>query len=94
MRCLLDAVFTVPVLAAPAVSFAQQSSSTVPREQVKAELMQLERARCNPVRRNANYPEDIRAAHARVAAQSGAAPGQTSYVLANRGPSQSGVPGN
>ncbi|TDN69283.1 hypothetical protein B0G77_2662 [Paraburkholderia sp. BL10I2N1] len=50
--------------------------------------------RCNPVRRNANYPEDIRAAHARVAVQSGAAMGQTCYVPANRGSSQSGIPGN
>jgi hypothetical protein len=70
---LLHAVFTVPVLAS-GVLFAQQSSSTVPREQVKAEWMQLEKTSYDPFRRNSRYPEDMRAAQARVAAQSGAAP--------------------
>ncbi|TDN61968.1 DUF4148 domain-containing protein [Paraburkholderia sp. BL10I2N1] len=93
MKRLLYAVFTVSVLAAPAVSSAQQSGSTVTREQVKAELIQLEKAGYNPARRDPNYPDDIRAAQARVAAQSGAAPGQTSYGPANGGTSQSGVPG-
>jgi hypothetical protein len=92
MKSLVYAVATVSVLAAPAVSFAQQSSSTVTREQVKAELTQLEKAGYNPVRRDPNYPEDIRAAQARVAAQNGTVPAQTGYGPAVGGSSGSGVP--
>ena len=92
MKSLVYAVVTVSVLAAPAVSFAQQSSSTVTREQVKAELTQLEKAGYNPVRRDPNYPEDIRAAQARVAAQNGTVPAQTGYGPAVGGSSGSGVP--
>ena len=77
MKSLVYAVVTVSVLAAPAVSFAQQSSSTVTREQVKAELTQLEKAGYNPVRRDPNYPEDIRAAQSRVAAQNSTASPRT-----------------
>lgn len=92
MKSFVYAVVTVSVLAAPAVSFAQPSSSTVTREQVKAELMQLEKAGYNPVRRAPNYPEDIRAAQARVAAQNGTVPAQTGYGPAVGGSSGSGVP--
>jgi hypothetical protein len=92
MKSLVYAVVTVSVLAAPAVSFAQQSSSTVTREQVKAELTQLEKAGYNPGRRDPNYPEGIRAAQARVAAQNGTAPAQTGYGPAVGGSSGSGVP--
>lgn len=92
MKSLVYAVVTVSVLAAPAVSFAQQSSSTVTREQVKAELTQLEKAGYNPGRRDRNYPEGIRAAQARVAAQNGTVPAQTGYGPAVGGSSGSGVP--
>ncbi|MFP3569987.1 DUF4148 domain-containing protein [Paraburkholderia sp. SIMBA_030] len=92
MKSLVYAVVTVSVLAAPAVSFAQQSSSTVTREQVKAELTQLEKAGYNPGRRDPNYPEGIRAAQARVAAQNGTVPAQTGYGPAVGGSSGSGEP--
>ncbi|MCX4150164.1 MULTISPECIES: DUF4148 domain-containing protein [Paraburkholderia] len=92
MKSLVYALVAISVLAAPAVSFAQQSSSTVTREQVKAELTQLEKAGYNPGRRDPNYPEDIRAAQARVAAQNGTVPAQTGYGPAVGGSSGSGVP--
>jgi len=93
MKSLLYSVITVSVLAAPAVSFAQQSNGPVTRAQVRAELIQLEQAGYNPVRHDANYPADLRAAQERVAAQNGAAQGQTSsYGPATGGASQSGVP--
>ncbi|MFM0732641.1 DUF4148 domain-containing protein [Paraburkholderia sediminicola] len=65
----LQAVAMVAVLATPLSCFAQQSNSTVTRAQVRAELVQLEKAGYNPAKRdNANYPADIQAAEARVAA--------------------------
>ena len=92
MKSWVYAVVTVSVLAAPAVSFAQQSSSTVTLEQVKAEPTRLEKAGYSPGRRDPNYPEGIRAAQARVAAQNGTAPAQTGYGPAVGGSSGSGVP--
>jgi hypothetical protein len=77
MKSLLYTLFTLSVLADPAVSFAQQSSPTITREQVKAELTLLEKAGYHPGRRDYNYPEDIRAAQSRVAAQNSTASPQT-----------------
>ncbi|MPW23974.1 DUF4148 domain-containing protein [Paraburkholderia sp. CNPSo 3157] len=94
MKSFVFAAVTVSVLAAPAISLAQQSGSTVTREQVKAELKELEEAGYNPIRRDPNYPDDIRAAQARVAARHGTTPGQTGYGPAAGGSSQSGVPSN
>jgi len=52
MKSFFFAAVTVSMLATPAVSLAQQSGSPVTREQVKAELMQLEQAGYNPIRRD------------------------------------------
>jgi Domain of unknown function (DUF4148) len=86
MKSLLYSVVTASVLAAPAVSFAQQSNAPVTRAQARAELIQLEQAGYNPARHDPDYPANIQAAQARVAAQNGAAQGQTSGY----GPSVSG----
>lgn len=75
MKSLIQAVALAAVLAVPAVSFAQ-SDAPVTRAQVRAELVQLEKAGYNPGNAdNSTYPADIQAAESRVAAQNGAASG-------------------
>jgi len=80
MKSLIYAIFVVSVFAAPAVSFAQ-SDSPVTRAQVRAELKQLEQAGYMPASgEEPNYPANIQAAEARVAAQNGSASGYGGVV--------------
>ncbi|NIF78559.1 DUF4148 domain-containing protein [Paraburkholderia sp. Cy-641] len=72
MKTLISAVAIAAALVAPVASFAQ-ASQPVTRAQVRAELVQLEKAGYSPVGDYANYPENIQAAQARVAAQNGTA---------------------
>ncbi|ANB72151.1 hypothetical protein AYM40_07055 [Paraburkholderia phytofirmans OLGA172] len=75
MKSLIQAVVVAAALAAPIVSFAQ-SNAPVTRAQVRAELVQLEKAGYNPARgEDPNYPADIQAAEAKVAAQNDAVGG-------------------
>lgn len=58
------------LLAAPAVSYAQSSHSTLTRAQVRQELFDLEAVGYDPVASNGdNYPGDIIAAQERLAAR-------------------------
>lgn len=60
-------------IAFPAAAYAQESSSTVTRAQVRAELAQLEGAGYQPGRANdPHYPADIQAAEAAVASRNDA----------------------
>jgi Domain of unknown function (DUF4148) len=60
-------------IAFPVAGYAQESSSTVTRAQVRAELVQLESVGYRPGRANdPYYPADIQAAEAAVASQKGA----------------------
>lgn len=87
MKSLIQAVVVVAALAAPVAVFAQ-SSQPLTRAQVRAELIQLEKAGYNPAARNdATYPAEIQAAEAKVAAQNGAASG---YGGAVSGSSEAG----
>ena len=89
MKSLLYTAIAASILAIPVVSFAQQSNAPVTRAQVRAELIQIEQAGYIPGRRDPNYPEDVQAAQARVAAAQ--AQTQTnSYGPAANGSSQSG----
>jgi Tfp pilus assembly protein PilE len=89
MKSLIKAVAIAAVLAIPAVSFAQ-SNQPVTRAQVRAELVQLEKAGYRPgAGTEAHYPDEIQAAQARVDAQNGAAGGYGGVANA----SQSGRPG-
>lgn len=89
MKASLYAAIAASILAIPAVSSAQQSNAPVTRAQVRAELIQVEQAGYNPGGRDPDYPNDIQAAQARVAA----AQAQTSsYGPAVSGSSQSGQP--
>jgi Domain of unknown function (DUF4148) len=85
---LFQAVAMAAVLAIPAVSFAQ-TSAPITRAEVRAELAQLEKAGYNPAGDHPQYPQNIQAAEARVAAQNDMSSGYGG--LAN-GSSASGSP--
>lgn len=87
MKSLVKAVALAVVLAAPVVSFAQQSNQPLTRAQVRAELEQLEKAGYRPQANDLYYPQDIQAAQARVAQQNAQASG---YGQGSAGSSQSG----
>jgi len=84
MKSLINAVALAALIAVPVASFAQ-SNQPLTRAQVRAELVQLEKAGYNPTIEDPYYPADIQAAEARVAAQN------TGYGPATNGASQSGV---
>jgi opacity protein-like surface antigen len=85
MKSLIKAVAIAAVLAVPAVSFAQ-SNQPVTRAQVRAELVQLEKAGYNPSdSSDAHYPDAVQRAEARVTADT------TGYGPATAGTAQSGV---
>jgi hypothetical protein len=87
MKSLIQVAVVAAVLAAPIASFAQ-SNAPLTRAQVRAELVQLEKAGYNQASRNdATYPAEIQAAEARVAAENGTA---NSYGGVASGSSNSG----
>lgn len=72
MKSLIQAVVVATALAAPVAVFAQ-SNAPLTRAQVRAELVQLEKAGYQPAASdNTTYPVQIQAAEAKVAAQNGA----------------------
>ncbi|SEF11685.1 protein of unknown function [Burkholderia sp. WP9] len=80
MKSLIQAVVVAAALAAPVAVFAQ-SNAPLTRAQVRAELVQLEKAGYNPAHgEDPYYPADIQAAEARVAAQNGATSGYGGVV--------------
>jgi hypothetical protein len=69
MNRLTINLIAAAVIALPIAGHAQ-STSTVTRAQVRAELVQLEKAGYTPGRANdPHYPDDIQAAEARISAQ-------------------------
>ncbi|MGF6770941.1 hypothetical protein P3T18_003420 [Paraburkholderia sp. GAS199] len=84
MKSLINAVALTLALAAPLAAFAQSNqpaNQPVTRAQVRAELIQLEKAGYNPgIANNDTYPAEIQAAEARVATQNSAAQTDTSGV--------------
>ncbi len=86
MKTLIAAALAATVLAAPALSFAQQSQQQpLTRAEVRAQLVQLEQAGYRPDRSSPYYPADLQAAQARVAAQQ-----NTAYGASTNGSSQAG----
>ncbi|CAG2316480.1 MULTISPECIES: DUF4148 domain-containing protein [Burkholderia cepacia complex] len=66
----IAAVAATALLAAPTVSYAQASHSTLTRAQVRQELLDLESVGYNPSTGDGdNYPDDIVAAQERLAAK-------------------------
>ncbi|WP_027801813.1 DUF4148 domain-containing protein [Paraburkholderia dilworthii] len=92
MKSLIKAVALVVVLAAPLASFAQ-SEQPLTRAEVKAQLKQVQQAGYNPAAAvDANYPADIQAAEARIAAQNAIAQSDTTgYGSTALGSSQAGA---
>jgi hypothetical protein len=73
MKALLYATLALGAIATPVLSFAQTSYGPVTRAEVRAELQRLEQAGYNPSSGDeSNYPADIQAAEAKVAAEDGA----------------------
>jgi hypothetical protein len=64
----LASIIVAAALAIPAVSFAQ-SNQPLTRAEVKAQLVQLEKAGYNPSLDRTTYPAEIQAAETKVAAQ-------------------------
>lgn len=86
MKSFTRMVLIAGLIAAPAASFAQ-SSQPVSREQVHAELTQVEKAGYDP-RDYVHYPENIQAAEAKVEAQKATVQAATSgYGGASNGTS-------
>ena len=88
IKSLILAAAVAAPLAVPAVSFAQ-SSEPLTRAQVRAELVQLEKAGYNPTADYNEYPQNIQAAEARVSAENGAA--ASSYGGSVEGSSAAGA---
>jgi hypothetical protein len=90
MKSLIEAIVIAALITAPLAAFSQ-TNQPVTRAQVRAELIQLEKAGYDPVTSNAyDYPANIQAAEARVAAEKAAA--QTSgYGSSANGSSQAGA---
>jgi hypothetical protein len=94
MKSIVYAAVLASVLAAPVASFAQ-SNEPLTRAQVRAELIQVEKAGYNPASSNdTSYPADIQAAEQRVQAQNSAVAqgADSSYGPQVRGATQSGRP--
>lgn len=89
MKSLIEAVVIAALITAPLAAFAQ-SNQPLTRAQVRAQLVQLEQAGYDPATASVyDYPDNIQAAEARVAAQNANA--QTSgYGSAAHGSSQAG----
>ncbi|MFM0641785.1 DUF4148 domain-containing protein [Paraburkholderia metrosideri] len=92
MKTLISAVVVAAALVAPVASFAQ-SNQPVTRAEVRAQLVQLEKAGYNPIGDQIDYPANIQAAQARVEAQNGTAQAVNSgYGSPIAGTSQAGRP--
>lgn len=69
-RILAGLVLAAATLGAPVLSFAQ-STGPVTRAEVRADLIRVEQAGYNPAHsHDVDYPADIQAAEAKIAAQS------------------------
>ncbi|WP_028216585.1 DUF4148 domain-containing protein [Paraburkholderia oxyphila] len=90
MKSAILAVTAASALAVSLAAFAQSDTQApITRAQVRAELQQLEQAGYTPSRgEDVNYPQDVQAAEARVAAHNGS----TGYGGAVSGSSASGSP--
>jgi Domain of unknown function (DUF4148) len=70
MKAIVKTTAIAIALVVPGLSFAQTSDSPLTRDQVRAQLIELEHAGYNPAHGNrGTYPAEIQAAEARVAAQ-------------------------
>jgi hypothetical protein len=85
---LVQSLIIAAVVAIPAVSFAQ-SNESLTRGDVRAQLVQLEKAGYNPAGDQTQYPQNIQAAQARVDAANVVS--ATSYGSSTSGTAASGL---
>lgn len=69
MKSTLLTTVIALAMTAPAVAFAQNQAAPVTRAEVRADLVALEHAGYQPSRVSPDYPSDLQAAEAKVAAQ-------------------------
>ena len=69
MKMLACLTLAACSLVGPVTGFAQSPSGPLTRAQVRAELARLEQAGYNPSVSDENYPADLRAAEAKIAAE-------------------------
>jgi hypothetical protein len=82
MKSLIYAVSIGAVLSiSPIMSYAQSNQANQPltRAQVRAELVQLEKAGYDPASDQTQYPKNIQAAEAKVSAQQAQQQGTNAY---------------
>ena len=94
MKTIATLLVTAAALTAPVLSFAQSTDHGLTRAQVRAELVQLERAGYNPqTAADASYPQEIQLAEAKVAAENGAANTASAANTAQTDDAVGGMPG-
>jgi hypothetical protein len=71
MKLFVQAIVIAAAVAIPAMSYAQ-ADRPVTRAEVRAELVQLEKAGYDPASDQTQYPKNIQAAQAKVASQKNA----------------------
>jgi hypothetical protein len=92
MKALIYAALVAGVLAAPAVSFAQDANAPLTRAEVRADLVRVEQAGYRPSANNLHYPADIQAAEARLHAQDVTVSSNSGVGGMSDGSSQAGAP--
>ena len=71
---VIQSLLVAAVVALPALSFAQSNQNQpLTRAEVRAQLVELEQAGYNPTSDQAQYPQNLEAAEARLNAQHGVA---------------------
>jgi hypothetical protein len=91
MNTIARMLVSFAIVAAPAFAFAQSQTAPLTRAQVKAELAELERAGYSPASGDSSdYPSDLQAAQAKVAAQHNANQTNEAYGGSHAGGSASG----
>lgn len=91
MKTLIRALLLSCALSAPVLAFAQTANAPVTRAEVRADLIQVEKAGYRPGNNDVNYPSDIQAAEAKVAAQDDNTLAAQSMGGVATGSAQSGV---
>ncbi|TKC87674.1 DUF4148 domain-containing protein [Trinickia terrae] len=92
MKALIKAVLIACALSAPAFAFAQAANGPVTRAEVKADLVRAEQAGYRPASNENNYPADIQAAEAKIAAQGQTPEAASVGGVPMTGASQAGAP--
>ena len=95
MKTLICLTLAVSALASPALTFAQTPSGQLTRAQVHADLIRVEQAGYRPGGGDNDYPVEIQAAEAKIAAQDGARRAADAVGgVAQAGSSQTGMAAN